>query len=423
LTAVVEELPIGTNLALYQFLWMLISGALHNSRGAMFPALKSIGLSDEETRRAWAAMRYGSWQTKELLETWRKYVAEQGEWQASRYGGYYTKAVDITAYWRPTLKGLKSKHYRQEADKALPAVVLGLVGRVGRVGQQRMALLTDLVRVDLKDPSKTACQTKLLQQVAEHLAADEMPVLDAGFKLQALFQAGLERFVVRLAKNFTARRNFLPEYEFGRPDEYGEIVRPLARSYDGKLIPATPPDRVEAWQQQGLELRAEFWDNLVLPECKPSAENPTFTVVAVYDPRFENPWLLACPLHWSGADFCGCYQDRWPIEQLPLAAKHMVGAHRQFVFAKQSCYRLPELSLLAGSMLTYLAATLPPIPTGFWDRQPKGTPGRLRRWLGRTAFLDLQPGSKGRIRKKSSLTAHLPKGILGHRRSKQPALA
>jgi hypothetical protein len=431
LTAVVEELPIGTNLALYQFLWMLISGALHDSRGAIFPALKAIGLSDEETRRAWAAMRYGSWQTEELLETWRKHVTKQGKWQASRYAGYYTKAVDITAYWRPTLKGLKSKHYREEADKALPAVVLGMVGRVGRVGQQRMALLTDLVRVDLKDPSKTACQTKLLQQVVEHLAEDEMPVLDAGFKLQALIQAGLKRFVVRLAKNFTARRNFLPEYEFGRPDEYGEIVRPLARSYDGKLIPATPPDRVEAWQQHGLELRAEFWDNLVLPECKPSAENPTFTVVAVYDPRFEKPWLLACPLQWSGADFWGCYQDRWPIEQLPLAAKHMAGAHRQFVFAKESCYRLPELSLLAGSMLTYLAATLPPIPTGFsrrtpgqvWDRQPKGTPGRLRRWLGRTTFPDLRPVSQVRIRKKSSLTAHLPKGILGHRRSKQPALA
>jgi hypothetical protein len=284
-------------------------------------------------------------------------------------------------------------------------------------------LLTDLVRVDLQDPSKTACQSKLLQQVVAHLAADEMPVLDAGFKLQALIQAGLKRFVVRLAKNFTARRNFLPEYEFGRPDEYGEIVRPLARSYDGKQIPATPPDRVATWQERGLELRAEFWDNLVLPERKPSAENQTFTVVAVYDPRFENPWLLACPLPMSGADFWGCYQDRWPIEQLPLAAKHMVGAHRQFVFAQESCYRLPELSLLAGSMLTYLAATLPPIPTGFWDRQPKGTPGRLRRWLGRTTFSDLQPVCKGRIRKKSSLTTHLPKGILGHRRSKQPALA
>jgi hypothetical protein len=275
----------------------------------------------------------------------------------------------------------------------------------------------------LKDPSKTACQTQLLQQVAEHLAEDEMPVLDAGFKLQALIQAGLKRFVLRLAKNFTARRNFLPEYEFGRPDEYGDIVRPLARSYDGKSIPATPPDRVETWQQHGLALRAEFWDNLVLPNCKPSVENQTFTVVAVYDPRFENPWLLACPHPLSGADFWGCYQDRWPIEQLPLAAKHMVGAHRQFVFAKESCYRLPELSLLAGSMLTYMAATLPPIPTGFWDRQPKSTPGRLRRWLGRTTFSDLRPVFKGRVRKKSAVTAHLPKGVLGHRRSKQPALA
>jgi hypothetical protein len=422
LAAVVEELPVGTNLALYQFLWMLISGALHDSRGALFPALKSIGLTDEESRRAWAAMRHGAWQTETLLETWRTHVTDQGEWQAARYAGYYTKAVDITAYWRPTLKGLKSKHYHAETGKALPAVVFGMVGRVGRVGQQRMALLTDLIRTDLCDPSKTALQTRVLRQLAETLAEDEMPVLDAGFKLKTLFQAGLERFVLRLATNFTARRNFLPEYEGGRPTEYGDIVRPLTRSYDGKQIPATAPNRVETWQHLGLEFRAEFWDDLVLRECKPSVENQTFTVVAVYDPRFETPWLLACPLQLSGADFWSFYQDRWPIEQLPLASKHMVGAHRQFVSAEESCYRLPELSLLAGSILTYLAATLPPIPTGFWDRKPKGTPGRLRRWLGRTTFSDLLPLQRDRIRRKSSVTDHLPKGVLGHRRSKQPVL-
>jgi hypothetical protein len=286
-----------------------------------------------------------------------------------------------------------------------------------------MALLTDLVRADLKDASKTAIQTKLLQQVAEHLAEDEMPVLDAGFKLKALYQVGMERFVLRLATNFTARRNYLPAYDGGRPNEYGEIVRPLARSYDGKRIPATPPDRVETWQHLGLEYRAEFWDDLVRRECQPSPENQTYMVVAVYDPRFENPWLLACPLSLSGADFWGFYQDRWPIEQIPSASKHGVGAERQFVFAKESCYRFPELSMLAGSMLTYLAATLPPIPTGFWDRNPKGTPGRLRRWLGRTTFSNLPPPKQGRIRRKSSVTAHLPKGILGHKRSKQPTLA
>ena len=198
---------------------MLVSGALHDSRGAMFPALKSIGLQDEEVRRAWAAMRYGAWQTEKLLATWQAYVAGKGEWQASQYGGYYTKAVDITAYWRPTLKGLKSKHYDAEADKALPAVVFGMVGRVGRVGQQRMALLTDLIRADLTDPSETAMESKLLQQVALKLGDDEIPVLDAGFKLKALYEAGLDRFLLRLAKNFTARRNFLPEYLGGRPPE------------------------------------------------------------------------------------------------------------------------------------------------------------------------------------------------------------
>ena len=401
---------------------MLISGALHDSCGALFPALKSIGLSDQEVRRAWAAMRYGAWQTETMLETWQAHVANQGEWQASRYAGYYTKAVDITAYWRPTLKGLKSKHYDAEANKALPAVVLGMVGRVGRVGQQRLALLTDLIRADLRSSSKSALQSKLLKQVALHLAEDEMPVLDAGFKLKTLFQAGLERFVLRLAKNFTARRNILPQYQGGRPSEYGEIVRPLPRTYDGKPIAATAPDRVETWQHNGLDFRAEFWDDLLLTEHKPAAENPTFTVAAVYDPRFQDPWLLACPRQLSGFDFWGFYHDRWPIEQLPLAAKLMVGAQRQFVSAEQSCYRLPELSLLAGSMQTYLAATLPPIPTGFWDRHPKSTPGRLRRWLARTTFSDLPPLEQGRIRKKSSVTDHLPKGVLGHRRSKQPAL-
>jgi hypothetical protein len=423
LTAVVEKLPIGTNLALYQFLWMLVSGALHDSRGAMFPALKSIGLTDEEVRRAWAAMRYGAWQTETLLETWQTFVADQGEWQASCYAGYYTKAVDITAYWRPCLKGLESKHYNSEAGKALPAVVFGMIGRVGRVGEQRMALLTNLIRADLQDGTKTVLQAKLLQQVAENLADDEMPVVDAGFKLKTLFQVDLERFILRLAKNFTARRNFLPEYGGGRPSEYGDIVRPLARSYDDNQIPATPPDRVETWQHHGLNFRAAFWDDLVLRECKPSPENRTFTVVAVYDPRFETPWLLACPLRLSGADFWGFYTDRWPIEQVPLASKHMVGAQRQFVSAEESCYRLPELSMLAGSIQTYLAATLPPIPTGFWDRNPKRTPGRLRRWLGRTTFSDLPPPKQGRIRKKSSVTDHLPKGVLGYRHSKQPALA
>jgi len=36
LSQLVEGLPIGTNLALLQFMWMLVSGALLPNRGAMF---------------------------------------------------------------------------------------------------------------------------------------------------------------------------------------------------------------------------------------------------------------------------------------------------------------------------------------------------------------------------------------------------
>lgn len=423
LCAVTRGLPIGTNLALLHFLWMQLSGALLPSRGALFPALQAIGLWSGAIRRAWAAFRSGAWQIAELLQAWESYVVSQQQWQAHQYDGYYPKAVDLTAYWRLTLKGCRTKHYYPPADKALPAIVLGLIGRIGSVKGQRVAVLTDLVRADPADPAESSLQQALVQQVARTLAADEMPVFDAGFKIAELQAAALPRYVVRGAKNFTARRNVLPTYKGrGRQPEYGERVRPLARTYKGRSISATPPDRRTTWTEKGLSFRAEFWDNLVLPEVKAHPDNPTFTMAAIYDPRYRDPWLLACPLQLSGPTLRGLYRDRWPIEQVPLAGKQMLGGSRQFVFAPESCQRLPELNLLAGSIVTYLAATLPAVPTGFWDRQPKPTPGRLRRLLARLPFPKTYPLPE-QFRKKNAVFEHLPKGILGHRRTKQAATA
>jgi hypothetical protein len=285
-----------------------------------------------------------------------------------------------------------------------------------------VALITDLVRADLSAASEASLRTDLLRQVAQTLAENEMPVLDAGFKIRELQAAELSRYTVRLAVNFTARRNRLPPSEGGRPCEYGEVVRPLARMRNGKLIAATPPDRVETWMEDGLQFRAEFWDNLVLPDVKVRPETPTFYVVALHDPRFRHPWLLACPLRLTGASLRGLYRDRWPVEQIPMAAKQMLGGARQFVFAPESCQRLPELNLFAGSIMTYLATTLPAVPTGFWDRCPKPTPGRLRRVLARTPFPKSYP-LPSQLRKREVVCGHLPKGILGHRREKQAASA
>ncbi len=295
-------------------------------------------------------------------------------------------------------------------------MVLGIVTRVGSLNGQRVAVISDLLCADLNSPSEATLKKQLLHQVAQTLADDEIPVLDAGFKIREL--QSLPRYLVRLAVNFTGRRNVLPPYTRGRPREYGALVRPLPRKYKGKTLPATPPDRVERWTEEGLQFRAEFWDNLVLPDVKVHPDNPTFTVVAIYDPRFRQPLLLGCPLRLEGATLRGLFRDRWSVEQIPLAGKQMLGGARQFVFAPECCQRLPELNLLAGSIVTYLAATLPAVPTGFWDRHSKPTPGRLRRLLARTTFPKSWP-SPGRIRKKASVFDPLPKGILGHRRTRR----
>ena len=167
---------------------------------------------------------------------------------------------------------------------------MGLIACVGRVKGQRVALPTEIVRPATADASETALHATLLARVKATLADDEMPVLDAGFKIKGLQAAGLTRYVVRLAENFTARRNVLPPAQpTGRPAAYGSLVRPLSRKRKDQLIPATAPDRTASWTVAGLTFRAEFWDNVVLPDGKVRATAPTFFVAAIYDQRYRTP--------------------------------------------------------------------------------------------------------------------------------------
>jgi hypothetical protein len=403
--------PLGTNLALLHVLWMLVSGALLPQRGALFPALKAIGLSDAATRRAWGAFRKGAWHIGELLHIWRTFIEAPADWQVRRHEGYRVVTVDVTAFWRPKLKGCPSQHFHPAAQRALPAVIMGIVGEVGELGGQRLALPRAFERVHPHDGRETRLWASLLSQVKHHLADDEIAVLDAGVKLQDVQRAGIDRYVLRLPTNFTARRNVPAPYRGqGRHPVYGAWVRPLPRTFKGKGIAATSPDRVESWQTEGRTITARIWDSLVLPGVKPHPQAKTFQVYAIHDPAYPKPWLLATPLVLQSVTVKAIYTDRWPVEQIPLAAKQMVGAHRQFVHAAESVQRLPELALLAGSILSFLAATIPVIPTGFWDVHPKPTPGRFRRRLMGQPFPQTYPLPE-QFRKKEAFTAHLPKGI------------
>jgi hypothetical protein len=316
------------------------------------------------------------------------------------------------------LKGWLGKHFNSVAGRALPAVSFGVVVRVGQMGLQRVPLLKSLVCTDQENPSEAELVSRLLREVGQQLEADEVALFDAGFKLAALQAADIERGVVRMAVNVTARRNYPAPYKGrGRRPVYGPIVRPLARTYKGRTIAATEPDFIDEFEYEGRTIKVKGWYDLILPGVVPAADNDTFDVYVFDDPLYNDPLVLAATLRLRPVTSFALYQDRWPVEQVPLAAKQMLGAHRQFVFAPQSCQRWPELALIAGGILTYLAAALPPIPTGFWDKQPKATPGRLRRVLARADFPKDYPFLP-QLRKKRVVNDHLPKGVAAHRRAK-----
>jgi hypothetical protein len=251
---------------------------------------------------------------------------------------------------------------------------------------------------------------------ATGLAAYQALIVDAGFALSDLRAQEPMHYVVRMAQNTTARRNVLPEYGGkGRPPERGEIVRPLPRRRKKNTLTATKPDATARWKEGRHKIKAHLYENLVAADEKPGGV--PYRLIVIFDPRYDKPLVLATNLKSTAYAIWRLYRDRWPIEQLPLAAKQMLGAERSFVFGKEARYRLPELALLAGNVLSYIAATVPAVATGFWDRCCRPTCGRLRRYLERLIFSEL-PLPEEQLRKKASITDHLPKGTAGHRRHK-----
>jgi hypothetical protein len=424
-SALVVDVPIGTNLGLLPLFWMLLSGKALLTRGAIIPGLSAVGLSEGAVRRAWAALGRGSWTSDRLVRSWARVVEAEGYWQPHQHGGYQPVAVDITAFWRPRLQGCPTRHYSATAGKALPAIPVGIIARIGSVARRRFGLPCGLVRADTTDPSPSAHRRALLTRAVELLEPTDLLVTDREFTVGQLQAAGATVWVTRLLKNVTARRADPPPYGGRGPrPKRGDLVRPLARRREEHEIAATPPDQVTSWTEHDSAgdrtLRAEQWFTLVLPDA--AHGSPTFTVVAIFDPEYTQPLLVATPLALSPQTVRDLYRDRWPVEQIPLAAKQMLGTARQFVHEQETCQRFPELALLAGAVLTYAAATSPAVPTGSWDRQPQRTPGRLRRLLAQADFPTDFP-LPGRLRVKLAVTNHLPKGFWGQRHPPTPTAA
>jgi hypothetical protein len=255
----------------------------------------------------------------------------------------------------------------------MTGVGIGIVTEVGQVDGQRLPLLKQLLRPKEEENHDKGVQKEVLRWVQKNAEADEVLVYDGGTHVAEMEAIGIERYVIRLARNCVARRNERPQRqgERGCLPQYGHYVRPLARKWQDREIAATPADFQTTFTFQGRIIEALAWRGLVGANQKAKPENRTFNIWVFHDPDYREPLVVATNLSLQGESVYCLYRDRWPVETLPLGAKQMLGLHRQFVFATSCCYRLPELALLMANVLLYLAAILPPIPTAFWDRRPK----------------------------------------------------
>jgi hypothetical protein len=403
----VKVVPVGTNRALLQLMWAIVSGAFLPSRGAVHSALQQAGFAVGEIRRSWQALRYGVWSNEELLCRWRRWVRSETNWQPNQYEGWQPLAIDMTTFWRPRLQGWVGRGYHQLAQRLLPGVVFGVVVQVGNVARQRVPLLRKLIRADPQaTDTEAALKQQLLLWTRSHLGATEVVVCDAGVELKQMQAAGVPRYVLRLARNCTVRRNELPtEQRRGRPREYGQLLRPLPRRYRGKLLAASEPDVCGSFTEPAeagaaaVTVHFQGWHEVVRADQKVAADNQTVTVWTFVDPRFRDPLVLGTNLPASAAAIYHLFADRWPVEQLPLVAKQMLGLHRHFVFAPTSVWRLPELALLLGNVLTLLTTLLPPMPSGYWDRHPKKRPAACDAYWHRPLFQTLTHWTAGFAKK------------------------
>jgi hypothetical protein len=294
--------------------------------------------------------------------------------------------IDLTEFWRPWLRGQVSRHYHSTAQKALPAMVFSIMSIAGGIGTKRLPLLCAL----WGGRERTGLSPATAGKGGQGLRLGWNQGHGCGFPLGGTPGQASQAVCRAFGPKLYDAPELPANAKAGRPAAFGERIRPLARTYRQKLIPATKDaDASGEFHHQERTIGYRVWHQLVTSETKVDPANATVSLNVLTDPLYTEPLILATDVALTAKSVFLIYLERWLVEHPPLAAKQMIGLQHQFVFAQEARFRLPELALLAGNILAHVAAQLPPLPTGFWDRAPQPTPGLLRRLLSRALFPNL----------------------------------
>ena len=208
----------------------------------------------------------------------------------------------MTGFWQPHLKGWARKHFHSLAQRALPAVVFGVMVVAGEVKGKQTPLLRRIVRCE-PQVEKVTFRMQLLCEAKKRLLPEHVMVIDAEFEVSEMQSAGIERFVVRMACSSTTRRNQLPMYKrVGRKAQYGELVRPLERKRKDKKIAASQPDVESHFVHEGRKVVVHAWPQLVLPQTCVATDALTFSIYVFHDPLYKQSLVLATNLCKTNAE-------------------------------------------------------------------------------------------------------------------------
>jgi hypothetical protein len=419
--AITKNIAIGTNLRIHDTLLTLMSGRLLETRGALIPALSSMGLNQNECLRTRAAIQQGTWTIGTLLKRFHTWVAKHTAWKPLQVAGFNIKALDTTCIYRPRLQKCTTKHFNSTAGKSLPATCFSMLSAMGKVAQQKVGLLLQLTRGDERAHTEEGLMEQACSKAKEFVLKTDILTADRKFPVMVMLEGGIKNVVIRRATNFTMTRVLTEkdknEKSIGRPRKQGAVIRPLERKHLKKVHPASEPDEVQTWtDEHGNHLEAKIWRNVVLTVQRTWSEKrkalnaaQKWIAMVITHPKYPVPMVVLMNVELTGEEASQVTRGRWGVEQMPLVSKQLLGGHRMYVSEEEMCFRLPELTFLAANILTVVAAGCEAMPTGWWDVKARPTAGRFRRSLHALRDIRVLAVPK-RLRKKESVTAHLPKG-------------
>ncbi len=375
LCLLVVACPIGTNLGLLHLLWMLVSGRLLAARAsAVVPGLSECGLAAPATRRAWAALGQGGWSSAALLARWAAVLEGKGALAGARAWGLPPGGGRRHRLLAPAAPGLSDHPLPRRRGESPPRHPAG--------------------------PHRPRGQRRGPAPPARRRSCGRTPGTRAPARTRACSWArrcGGARPTTRWC--WTAGSGWRCSRRQGRPAGSPRTAPPGGpprRRTTGAGAPppaggssapcpaptaaAPSPPPCPTGSRRGAR---------TAPSCAPSG-GPTWCCRRRPPPVPPSPsspsTTPATASRWCSRPPCPCRRARCaPSIATAGPSNNSAGGEADARGQPpvrprpETCQRLPELAL-AGAVLSYAAATAPAVPTGFWDRRPQPTPGRLPRF-------------------------------------------